>query len=144
LKTANLLLNGTITVACLIFFYQTFHFPMLFGIEDSGPALFPRIALAALLLFVIIDSAVIIRKRDGEFFFTKEERGNLWRLALLIGLLVFFVFFLGKLPFLILSLVTMFLIGLVFQLKWGPALLTAVVLTFFIQFVFIKGLNIIL
>ncbi|MFD1064465.1 tripartite tricarboxylate transporter TctB family protein [Oceanobacillus locisalsi] len=144
MKKANLIFNAILFVAIVYLFVLTFFFPTRFGIEDSGPAIFPRFALIGLSILLLIDTISTIRKNGNIPLFTQEEKKKLVRFMLLLATIFVFVLLLGKINFIILSLISLFIVSTIFKLKWMTSVMTSVVLTLFIYFVFVEGLNIVL
>lgn len=144
MKKANLIFNLVLFIVIVYLFVLTFSFPTRFGIEDSGPTIFPRFALIGLAILLVMDSLAVVRKKVNLPLFSQDEKKKLVRFVLLLVIIFTFVFCLGKLNFIILSLISLFLISMVFKLKWVTSLITSVTLTLFIYFVFVEGLNIVL
>lgn len=144
MRRTNIIFNLLLLIASVYFFTLTFSFPTRFGIEDSGPALFPRVGLGILVLLLLLDTFAVLKKKNEESFFTQEEKSKLGRFGLFIGIIFVFVFLLGKIYFLFLSMVVLFLLCLIVKVKWTSSIVTSVLLSLLIYFVFIKGLNIII
>lgn len=144
MKKANLIFNLIVLIASAYFFSLTFSFPTRFGIEDSGPALFPRVSLGILIILLLLDTFIIVKKKNDEPLFTKEERTKIGRLGLFILTIFFFVFFLGKVNFILLAMISLFILCIILRLNLISSIVTSVCLSLFIHFVFIEGLNIIL
>lgn len=95
----ELLFLSLIMAICGVFFYLTFDFQVSLLDHSGGAAMWPRIIIAFLMIFVIIRFIQVIRtKKKEEFVFFELFRGP--RLFLLTALVVYIIAFkyIGYIP----------------------------------------------
>ena len=95
----ELLFLGLIMAICGVFFYLTFDFQVSLLDHSGGAAMWPRIIIASLMIFVIIRFIQVIRtKKKEEFVFFELFCGP--RLFLLTALVVYIIAFkyIGYIP----------------------------------------------
>lgn len=103
----ELLFLGLIMAICGVFFYLTFDFQVSLLDHSGGAAMWPRIIIAFLMIFVIIRFIQVIRtKKKEEFVFLELFRGP--RLFLLTALVIYIIAFkyIGYIPSTCLFLLT--------------------------------------
>lgn len=88
----ELIFLGLIAAICGVFFYLTFDFQVSLLDRSGGAAMWPRIIIAFLMIFVIIRFIQVVRtKKKEEFVFLELFRGP--RLFLLAALVVYIIAF---------------------------------------------------
>ncbi|TSB48431.1 tripartite tricarboxylate transporter TctB family protein [Alkalicoccobacillus porphyridii] len=144
MKRTNLIFNISFIFGSVYLFFVTYTFPTRFGVEDSGPALFPRFALIALVVLLVLDSIMILKNNSDKPIFDQNEKKKLKSLVLFNIIIFLFIFLLGKVNFIFLSIVCLFILCKILKINWKSSIITSSVLSLFIYFVFVEGLNIIL
>lgn len=88
----ELIFLGIVAAICGVFFYLSFDFQVSLLDRSGGAAMWPRIIIAFLLIFVIIRFIQVLReKKKGEFVFLELFRGP--RFFLLASLVVYIIAF---------------------------------------------------
>lgn len=88
----ELIFLGIIAAVCGVFFYLTFDFQVSLLDRSGGAALWPRIIIIFLMIFVIIRFIQVLREKDkGEFVFLELFKGP--RFFLLASLVAYIVAF---------------------------------------------------
>ena len=88
----ELIFLGLIMAICGVFFYLTFDFQVSLLDRSGGAALWPRIIIIFLMIFVIIRFIQVLREKDkGEFVFLELFKGP--RFFLLASLVAYIVAF---------------------------------------------------
>ncbi|WJE15248.1 tripartite tricarboxylate transporter TctB family protein [Halobacillus sp. ACCC02827] len=140
MKDLRLWINATIFIIAVFLFWQTFQFNTAFQQEGVGPAFFPRVTLIVIMVLTVIETFLALRKAKEE----GRQQVMSKRLFLFIVAIGAFVFLFQALPFLVISTITLFLMGVILRIKVLPSVLLSVILSVSVYYIFTEGFNIIL
>ncbi|PTM59329.1 tripartite tricarboxylate transporter TctB family protein [Desmospora activa] len=141
-KPLSLLFNAGMVLVAVYLFTLTSQFPSPSNPNIPGPAYFPRLMLGLLVILLIADGIrTLLQRRMGPFFSDEEKKG-LKKWLYIIGVVLLFVFTLGRLPFLPVMAVVIFAMCKLLQLNWKGSILTTVILSLLVYLIFIKGFHV--
>ncbi|MBB6454582.1 hypothetical protein HNQ94_003071 [Salirhabdus euzebyi] len=148
MKKANVLFDIVVITISLFFFSKTFSFPEGIGQGGIGPAFFPKIILVTIIFFCLIDilKVILLNKvqEEGRHFFEGITRHHAISFCVVVGSMILMIFFLGKLPFILISIIMLFIQFIVLKLKVLTSLVTAVILSISVYLIFVKGFSVLL
>jgi hypothetical protein len=144
MKKANVLFDVVVMVISGFFFYKTLSFPEGPGQGGIGPAFFPQIILGSLILFSAYDLIQALFKKEISRFFEGVTRHNAISFIVVVAMMMLMIFFLGKLPFILIASVMIFVQCLILKMKVLSSLLTSVILSVSVYLIFVKGFSVLL
>ncbi|MCG1010649.1 tripartite tricarboxylate transporter TctB family protein [Salinicoccus sp. ID82-1] len=140
MKNLRIIVSTFLLITFSFLFWQTFQFKTSFASQGVGPAFFPRVTLLILIVLNVIEIASAVKydsKGESRKLINKQ-------LLLFVAVILLFVGLFSNFPFLIVSIVTLFLMSIILKLKLIPSLLFSVAISLTVYLIFTEGFNIIL
>ncbi|WP_413305925.1 tripartite tricarboxylate transporter TctB family protein [Bacillus sp. 1P10SD] len=144
MKIANMIFHVILIAVSLFFFKESLSFPKGDGLGGLSPAFFPQLMLILVIVFSAYDLIVSFLKKENARFFEGVTGKMAVSFGVVFGSMLLMIFLLGKLPFILIAAVMLFIQCMILKLKLGTSLVTSVVLSVSIYLIFVKGFNVLL
>ncbi|WP_245737036.1 tripartite tricarboxylate transporter TctB family protein [Salibacterium qingdaonense] len=133
-------MNAFVLIVCSYLFWETFQFNTNFNAQGLGPAFFPRATLLCIAFLNIVEIVSAFKSKQPQ-----EQHSIMSKqLLLFITAILCFVGLFNSLPFLLVAIVTLFLMSLILKLKLVSSLVFSVTISLAVYLIFTQGFNIIL
>ncbi|WP_101842589.1 tripartite tricarboxylate transporter TctB family protein [Halobacillus sp. Marseille-P3879] len=140
MKKLRIGINITIFIICAYLFRETFQFNNSLNQQGVGPSFFPRVLLAIIMLLTFIEIFTSLKMRKEAIPITSSGK----RLTLFALTFLVFISLFNTLPFLVISVGFLFIMGIILKIKLLPSLLFSIILSISVYYIFTQGFNIIL
>lgn len=144
MRVANYVFNIFVVLVSLYFLYLTIDFPASSTPGMPGPAFFPRVMLIVTIVLLVLDMVITFKGDNQSSFFTSLEYEQAKYFIISIAYILLFVFFLGKVHFILLASIFTILFCKLFRLTWKGSIITAITLSVTIYLIFEKSFHVLL
>ncbi|WP_339226877.1 tripartite tricarboxylate transporter TctB family protein [Oceanobacillus sp. FSL K6-2867] len=141
MRAANLMFSIAIIGICGFLFSETYQFTTMFAQDGIGPAFFPRVILALIIITQLFELVKSFRLENSPMV-PKSMWPNSIRLVIFIAVVILFISLLGVVPFIINASISLFLLCLILRLPFFPSVLASVGLSVVVYIIFKEGFNI--
>lgn len=144
MKQANVLFNSMVMIISGFFFYKTLSFPEGPGQGGIGPAFFPQIILISIILFCAYDLIKVLIVKLNESLFEGVTRQHVISFCVVFMSMLLMIFFFGKLPFILIATIMIFIQCMILKMKMLTSLITSLALSVSVYLIFVKGFSVLL